>query len=322
MKVIIILFALIACITATNLKCNFLRNSIFGYICEIRNVEVLEGEVVTIEHTDHTNNNTDVDVKMVSFISSSVHVVPHQIFTIFPNMEILDLLDSKMRKWNRDFLKNARNLRRIWLAKNEIEELGDNSFLGAIKLENLVLHKNKLTLISEKAFNGLEQLKSLELQNNLLTTLSGNVFSPLKKLTELNLSENKILKIDGEVFMGNGKLEFLNLDRNNIKELSENLFKRQTNLTVIYLQNNQIEKLPVGLFNGCDGLMELRLDNNAIREIPLGLFQSNKKLKLVNIVNNLVESFDGKILPTGMELLYIGKSKVFSHHSILILFFR
>lgn len=194
MKLIIILCALIASITATTLKCNFKRNAIFGYICEFRNVEVLEGKTITIENGDHMVNKTNADVKMVSFISSTVHVVPNQIFTIFPNMEILDLLNSSMTKWNRDFLKNAKNLKRVWLAKNEIEEFADNSFMGAIGLETLVLHNNKLTKISEKAFNGLVQLKSLELQNNLLTSLNGNVFAPLKKLKELNLSENSTLR--------------------------------------------------------------------------------------------------------------------------------
>lgn len=67
MKVITILFALIALSTATSLKCNFARNAIFGYICEFRNVEVLEGEVVTIEHTDHMQDRTDADVKMVFY---------------------------------------------------------------------------------------------------------------------------------------------------------------------------------------------------------------------------------------------------------------
>jgi len=310
MQVITIFLAVIASSAATTLNCHFTRNVVFGYVCEIRNVELIEGSDVTIGHADHEEGKTDADVKMVSFIKSSVGFLPNQVFTIFPNVEILDLLEVNLLKWNRDFLKNAKNLKRIWLAKNEIEELGDNSFMGASALENLILRDNKITKISEKAFNGLVQLKSLELQNNLMTSLNMNVFSSLKKLKELNLSYNMITKVDENAFAGSNKIEFLNLDHNNITELPANVFKGQTNLTVVYMQNNQIEKVSPELFTDCSNLMELRMDNNQLMEIPFGLFGSNKKFKLLNIMNNPLEAFDGKVLPEEMELLYLDESVI------------
>jgi Leucine-rich repeat (LRR) protein len=309
MKVITILLLAIAMTSATTLKCEFTRNTLFGYVCEIRGVKLISEEKVTIEHGDHIQGKTDADVKMISFGKSTVNFVPNQIFAIFPNLEILDLLNVSMTRWNRDFLKNAKNLKRIWLAHNEIRELGDNSFMGATALENLVLHNNKIERISEKAFNGLLQLKSLELQNNLITKLSGNAFSPLKKLKEINLSENKIEQIDGNVFSGASKLEFLNFGDNKIKNLPANLFANQQNLTIVFMQNNQIEKLPKTLFAGCTALMELRFDNNQIKEIPKGFFENNKKFKLFNMMKNQIETFDGKILPSGIELLYLGEKK-------------
>jgi len=305
MRVITIFLAVIASSAATTLNCHFTRNIVFGYVCEIRNVEFAEGSDVTIGHADHEGGKTDADVKMVSFIKSTVGFLPNQLFTIFPNLEILDLLEVKLTKWNRDFLKNAKNLKRIWLAKNEIEELGDNSFLGASGLENLILHNNKITKISDKAFNGLAQLKSLEMQHNLMTSLNKNVFLSLKKLKELNLSHNMLRKVDENAFAGSNKIEFLNLDHNNITDLPANVFKGQTNLTVVYMQNNQIEKVSPELFTDCSNLMELRLDNNQLTVIPFGLFGSNKKFKLLNIMNNPLETFDGKVLPEGMELLYL-----------------
>lgn len=308
MKVITIFVAILATISATTLKCQFSKNTIFKYICEIGNVELKKGgEGYTIDHSAHQINKTNDDVMMISFAKSTVQVVPNQIFAVFPKLEILDLIDVKMTKWNRDFVKKAKSLKRIWLAKNDLEELGDNSFLGATSLEILTLHNNKITKISDKAFNGLLQLKSLELQSNLLTTLSATVFAPLKKLKEINLSENQVAKIDVNAFSANIKLEFFNMHDNNITYLPENIFKNNANLTVVYLQQNQIEKIVKGTFSGCGALMELRLDQNLIKEIPIGLFTENKKFKLLNIMNNPIEQFDGKALPEEMELLYLGE---------------
>ena len=307
MKVITLLLVFATSASATTLKCEFSRNTMFGYVCEIRSVDLLAEEKVTIEHADHHKGKTDADVKMISFGQSTVNFVPNQIFTTFPNLEILDLLNVSMTKWNRDYIKNGKNLKRIWLAHNDLRELVDNSFMGATGVENLVLHNNKIGKISDKAFNGLLQLKSIELQNNFMTSLAGNFFSPLKKLVEINLNENQITKIDGNIFNGAVKLEFLNLGENQISTLPENLFSNQQNLTLVFLHKNQIEKLPNRLFSGCPGLMELRLDNNQIKDIPNDFFENNKKFKLLNIMGNKIEKFDGKILPADTELLFLGK---------------
>lgn len=323
---------------ATTIKCHFTKNTIFSYLCEIRDVELVNG-VVTFEHFNHQKGKTDADVKMISFIKSTVHVVPNHIFKMFPNLEvwpfvyfltnisnylfkqILDLMDVKMVKWNRDFSKGAKNLKRIWLAKNQISEIEDNSFLGATGLEYLVMFENKISKIGEKAFNGLFQLKSLELQNNLITSLVGNVFAPLKKLSQLNLSQNEIVNIDDNVFNSNSKLEFLNLNTNNLTELGENIFKNQINLTVVHLQNNKINKLHSRLFFHCEMLMDIAINNNELKEIPADIFANNKRFKSLNAMNNPIEKFDGKFLPPGMELLYLGELTRFQIYNVLKLKF-
>lgn len=310
MKVITICLALIASVTATTLKCEFTRNTVFGYVCEIRGVDLVSYNDDVNITGDHVKGKTDSDVKMISFGKSTVNFVPNKIFSIFPSLEILDLNDVKMTKWNRDFVKNAKSLKRIWLSQNDLEEIEDNSFLGATALEILTLHNNKIAKISDKAFNGLFQLKSLELQENALTTLNGGVFKQLKKLKELNLSENQIVKIDENVFSANDKLEFLNMGVNNISELPANVFKSQESLTVVFVQNNLLETLPEDLFAKCPALMELRVDNNQIKELPKKIFENNKKFKLLNLMNNQIEKFNGKILPEGMELLYVDDSVV------------
>ncbi|CRK88843.1 CLUMA_CG002679, isoform A [Clunio marinus] len=309
MKVSIIFITLFAYISATTLKCQFTKNTVFSYVCEIRKVELIDvADEFIVEHDDHQKDKSDSDVKMVSFIDSTINVVPNQIFSIFPNLDILDLVNTRIKKWNRDNLKSAKHLRRIWLAYNQIEELFDNSFIGATGLENLLLDNNKISKIGDKTFNGLSQVKSLEFQNNFIKTLSEKLLAPLKKLKELNLSENKISHFDENAFHNNGRLEFLNLASNNITVLPEKLFHSQLDLTILYLHNNQITKLSPELFADCSALMELRLDHNRILEIPLGMFTNNQMFKLLNIMHNDIDKFNGKVLPEEMELLYLDES--------------
>lgn len=320
MKLIILVVSILftSAISATTVKFDFVQNSIFGYSCEISNIELLNAtDDLTFEHGEHKVrkeiSKTDADVKMIYFTKSTVNYLPNKLFSYFTNVETLDLMSVQMTKWVRTYIKGAKNLKKIWLGNNEITELGDNSFMAAIGLENLVLYNNKLTTISDKAFNGLLQIKSIELQNNLLTTLSGNVFSPLKKLKELNLSENLIAKIDENVFYQNLKLEFLNLASNHLVDLPMKSFMNLANLTILYLNNNHIEELSSEMFSGCSSLMELRMDDNKLKMMPNGIFKNNKKFKLLNIMNNQIESFDASILPTGMEMLHLDETVTTQH---------
>lgn len=91
---------------------------------------------------------------------------------MFKNIEILDLTDVGLMSWNRDFLKNAKKLKKIWLDKNKIGELAENSFMGASgTLEVIILRENSLKYIKEKAFSSLKHCLNLDVEKNLLEYL-------------------------------------------------------------------------------------------------------------------------------------------------------
>jgi Leucine-rich repeat (LRR) protein len=311
LELIVILFVTILsgdCLATTH-KCKFVRNSVYNYSCEVDNaVKVNSADVFDVN--DHLPNKTNDHVKMVTFTRSTVESLPTDIFKSFPNMEILDLIDCKVSTWTRDNLKNAKRLKKLWLDKNQIAELADNLFLGAASsLEVLILRENKIAKISDKTFTALVNLKNLDLDENSLTTISNEIFAPLKKIREINLRGNQLQNIGTTAFKYNVDLQFLNLANNQIESLGDHLFKGLTNLTIVHLHKNKLKTLPSTIFVGCENLLEVKLDENKLESISVNTFETTKRFKMLDIMYNQLENFDGKLLPNGFQMLYIGKIK-------------
>ena len=103
----------------------------------------------------------------------------------------------------------AKSLKKLRLARDQITTIPKEVFSGLSKLETLDLMKNELTTLPKEAFRGLSNLKVLDLGENKLTTIPKEVFSSLFNLKQLYLHANKLAELPKEVFSGLSKLKQL-----------------------------------------------------------------------------------------------------------------
>jgi hypothetical protein len=96
--------------------------------CLFFNVTIEKNEIVTIA-TDPEDADAST-IEWVEFFVSSIHSLPREIFTKFPNVK--DFLASRqnVHEVNQDTFKDAKNLERINLYKNELTFLHADTFRG------------------------------------------------------------------------------------------------------------------------------------------------------------------------------------------------
>jgi hypothetical protein len=100
-----------------------------GYpACIFSGVTLGPNEAVTIK-TDPTNLDVN-SITAVDFYSYSIHSIPSEVFTKFPNLKLFD----------------------AWVVK--LQEVKQNAFEKGRKLEQIRLHKNELTFLHLDTFKG------------------------------------------------------------------------------------------------------------------------------------------------------------------------
>ena len=193
-------------------------------------------------------------------------------------------------------LQHARNLKVLWLNRNEISDI--SALAGLTQLTSLILRSNNISDISPLA--ALTQLTSLEFVWNNISDISP--LAELKKLTSLGLGNNNISDISPLAALK--QLKGLGLGHNNISDISALTELKQLNGLVLEGNNitdisalaelKQLKGLDLGFHNrisDISALAELKqltsldLGSNSISDISalaelkqltkLGLFSNN-----------------------------------------------
>jgi hypothetical protein len=135
--------------------------------CQISGVRIGPNENISIK-TDPENLDVTTIIR-VDFSSSSIHSVPREIFTKFPNLKLFRAPEQG------------------------VQEIHPDTFRDARKLEYITLHKNTLTFLHMDTFKGLTNMKYIFLQGNQLSALPPRMFSHLSNLHDMNLSGNSCI---------------------------------------------------------------------------------------------------------------------------------
>ena len=78
-------------------------------------------------------------------------------------------------------IKRLRQLTRLVIRRNSIQNLNRDAFEGLNNLELVDLHDNRIQDIDNRAFRDLRSLKSLDMSLNVISTV-GSSLEPLKNL--------------------------------------------------------------------------------------------------------------------------------------------
>ena len=124
-------------------------------------------ETIKLRFIDgESKSMTDEDVTFVKLVDCTIEKVPQGLTTSFPNMKILWILNSKLKKICRDDLAEYKNLEEFRFNFNEIEFLPGDLFEGFQNLKAIEFCRNKLQIIEPNILDGHDKLQFIDFREN------------------------------------------------------------------------------------------------------------------------------------------------------------
>lgn len=131
-------------------------------------------------HQNEHNNNSDV--KAIFVRNQLFHYFPLNFVNFFHDLEVIQIIRSKLKQLNRDDIKHYKNLKILWLPHNQIERLSAEIFADLLKLERLSFYGNNLKIIASDVLNNLRFLRIANFVNNQCITFEAQSSGTLKFL--------------------------------------------------------------------------------------------------------------------------------------------
>ncbi|KAG4072407.1 hypothetical protein HA402_004339 [Bradysia odoriphaga] len=202
------------------------------------------------------------------------------------NLERLDLSNNQLDELPEDIFRNNGQLRELQLDSNQIREI----HVGELRnLESLWLPSNKLETLPADVFHNNTKMRELKLDDNQLGELHADVFAQLVDLENLHLDKNVLLNLPADIFRNNGKLRALSIGHNQLRELHVDQFKDLVDLEEIHLQLNRLEVIPAGLFRNNRKLKKIYLSDNRLKDLHVDFFAQLINLEICESHGNRFE---------------------------------
>jgi Leucine-rich repeat (LRR) protein len=183
------------------------------------------------------NQNTS-NIRRVSFHQSSIYEIPSEIFALFPNLEVLEILNQGLNVIKPNTFKYAKNLITLDIDGNHIKSLERGTFEGAEGLQHLILSNNEISEIDGESFDDLKKLQIISLDSNRIQQVDRNLFSKLDQLLVLSIAGNGIEFLHRDQLKNNGNLEWISMSANKIRAIPTEMFSHLEKLKSLELLEN------------------------------------------------------------------------------------
>lgn len=136
-----------------------------------------------------------------------------------------------------------KELRRLDISNNLIQEITDTDLQPYGKLEVLLVNNNEIHTISQNAFQSLRYLEELDISNNKLASILPAWFGNLQGLKRLNLLGNQYTTLGGSsLFSTLSSLKDLKLGNANFEVLHRHDFEGLLSLDNLYLNVSMLKQ--------------------------------------------------------------------------------
>lgn len=208
-----------------NVTCEFrIMSGTDWYACIINDVSVPDDENLDIVFVgQHLPGFDNSRVGWVDIRWSNIPFIMSELFTTFPNLEILEHQATNLTRIQPNAFANAANLNQFSTQNNpELRAIPANAFAGALNLRFLMIRFGGVQTIDENAFNGLANVDNLNLAGQDIEQLPINCFRPLESLRHVSLAFNRLETIHSSLFEANPNLESVNFGTNRINAIERN----------------------------------------------------------------------------------------------------
>lgn len=161
-----------------------------------------------------------------------------------------------------DFSNIRTRVEEIYLSENELDLLGNDSFVfpATPQIKRLYLNGNSITDLATCTFSRLINLELLDLHDNLIGHIPPNIFIENTNLIVLNLAEN--LFTEHTPVIESESIEVLDLSYTRISKFSKENVQGLPNLRLLYLHENNLKYLDPNIFLIQENLVFLQLTHN------------------------------------------------------------
>ena len=194
---------------AVNIYCDYkyFSWSVLGnsYTCQVINLNVTQAnEILTKVSGKHCPRLSNIQVKAIDIRREICEFLPQNIMSHFPNLEILQIMNSKLKVITQTDLKPFTKLRVLHLIANQIDSLEQNLFQFNTNLVRIDFKHQSIKFISYNLFDNLKKLSLADFESSgcvNIYALQREGIDNLKKEIRINcqpiedvISELKILK--------------------------------------------------------------------------------------------------------------------------------
>ena len=241
----------------------------------LRNLKYLDVSTMEIEQIEDYAFEDLVHLEVLDAHGNNLFSLPPNLFNPLQNFKNLDLSECHLINFpNLTGLPNS--VFKIYLRRNNIENISGMEFMGIKSIGRLVLGHNNIR------------------------RLPSNVFQQIAAYS-IDLSYNKLQSIEPDSFTAcKGFLLRLILCYNNLTDISSGAFRGLTSLNALYLFENKISKVHMNTFKGMI-IQDLFLYNNSITKLPDIWTPMKKPPSRVLLFNNPLTHFSG-ITVGGMQI--------------------
>lgn len=136
------------------------------FVCGIKDQKILENQEIKFIGK-HEVGRSKYDVASIYFHNCEITKVPQGLTKIFPNLKIMDIRISNLKKLTRIDLVEYKNLKEFRCYLNQIEFLPGDLFEDFKNLEYISFYGNHLRTIEPNILDGLTKLKFVDFRENL-----------------------------------------------------------------------------------------------------------------------------------------------------------
>lgn len=242
-------------------NCRFSEHQVFGYSCQIADLEFNTGDTLQISGM-HLAGRNDMSVTFLEIVNSSVSIVPQHIFVQFGNLQRFHAQNVGLSDLVP--LRNCQNLQTIFLSQNQLTLIRNDVFGDCRNLMTIHLQNNQIATIERWAFRGLSSIETIQLNNNQLAVINADLFTENPLLKDIGLSNNHLTTINSRQFTPTPYLETLRLANNEIVILNVNVLQNLTRLETLLLNGNQFDNFQANFFRHLPNLKMLNINDNQV----------------------------------------------------------
>jgi Leucine-rich repeat (LRR) protein len=181
------------------IKYSHLREIKPGAFKNLRKLDILTVQSCRLKRIEkEVFKNLNISVLFLK--GNNISTVAPEAFVNLTKLETLDLSHNNISQWNKRWLSNTPQIKRLNFVHNKLEELPNGAFQNVISTRSItiLLLSNKIVNVGERLFRNGTKIETLGLQNNKIRTFSEGVLEGVAQINVLDLSENQIQCFDGD----------------------------------------------------------------------------------------------------------------------------